>query len=158
MINEMPSSREFTLVSIPDPDGKVYVAGDAQVTRKNNPAKVGDVKQVTGYKLGKKTYTGGDQMSVKVEGVRYRWLKSDLNDHHKLVFKVLTKKAKFNKCVDLAKMLKANLIGASIGNKKIAAMINPDIVKLTDYVMECATSGTDTLLNRAGEEDSTPVF
>jgi hypothetical protein len=151
------------------PEGNVYEEGDAETTRKNNPMTVGEVKQVTGYVLGKgknaKTYQSGDVESLKLDldnaESRVRWIKADLTDDDKAEIKRIKKGQAFTMICRKAKALKKALINASVGNKAIIKA-NPafegKVAIMLDYIQKQFDEGVDVMLNKTKKDADVPTF
>ncbi len=160
----LPKGNAFKLISVDDPKGNVYEEGDSALTRKDKSkrAKVGDIKQVTAYKLGDKTYFSGEVISLKLDpnkaDSRVRWIKSELNEDNLAAIKLEKKRQKMNDTIMRVKAFRKSLLSLPVGlDENERDTLSEEVTMLVDW---CKThiSEAFSILSGADVVDTTPKF
>jgi len=158
----LPKGKTFKLISTDDPKGNVYEEGDPVTTRKKNPMKVGDIKQVTAYKLKDKTYFSGDVTSLKLNSSkadsRVRWLNDDLTEDHKTVIRLEKKRQKMNDTVMKVKAFRKSLLSLPVGlDVEEKEELSKEVAMLIDWAKTHISEAFDIMMG-AKVEDTSPSF
>lgn len=159
---ELPKGSAFKLISVDHPNGNVYEEGDIATTRKKNPMKVGDVKQVTAYKLKDKTYFSGDVISLKLDpnkaDSRVRWIKSELSEDNLAAIKLEKKRQKMNDTVMRVKAFRKSLLSLPVGlDVEERDSLSEEVTMLVDWC-KMHISEAFSILSGADVVDTTPKF
>lgn len=160
----LPKGKKFTLVTIDDPKGNVYEEGDLALTRKDESkrAKIGDVVQITAYKLGKDIYTSGQVESIKLDASdaasRIRWLSEDLTEDHKTIIRLEKKRQKMNSIVLSIKAFRKSLVSLPVGLAvEEKEELSGEVAMLVDWIKTHVSEAFD-ILTGADVTDTAPKF